>query len=75
MHGQFESLVPLLMYHQKLEPQEAVDQGVAMIHESYQRFYKEEQRLYESVDEEFVDEVKACIQVFKDLVMCNLHWR
>ena len=63
------------MYHQKLEPQEAVDRGAAMIYESYGRFYSEEQRLYESVDQEHMDEVRACLQIFKDLVMCNLPWR
>ncbi len=75
MHGQFESLVPLLMYHQKIKPQEAVDRTTAMIHDSYGRFYKKEQALYEDVDPEHLDNLKACVQVFKDLVMCNLHWR
>lgn len=63
------------MYHQKLQPQEAVNRGTAMIHESYERFYHEEQRLYKDVNPEHLDQVKECVQVYKDLVMCNLHWR
>ena len=75
IHGQFESLVPLLMYHQKLQPQAAVERCTAMIHDSYERFYKEEQELYEDIEPEHLDNLKAYVQVFKDLVMCNLHWR
>ena len=63
------------MYHQKLKPQEAVDRGTAMIHESYERVYQAEQRLYKDVDPEHLNQVKECVQVYKDLVMCNLHWR
>ena len=75
MHGQFESIVPLLMYHNKLQPQAAVDRCTTMIHACYERFYDEEQKLYKDVEPQNLEEVKACIQVFKDLVMCNLHWR
>lgn len=74
IHGQFESLVPLLMYHDGLTPQAAVDRGTKMIHDSYDRFYDRERRLLEEVSPVELDSVKACLQVFKDLVMCNLHW-
>lgn len=63
------------MYHHNLQPQAAVDRGVAMIHESYERFYQEEQALYAEVEPEHLENMKECVQVFKDLVMCNLHWR
>ena len=63
------------MYHEKLQPQAAIDRGFVMIHESYARFYREEKKLYESVNPEDLETVVACVRVFKDLVMCNLHWR
>ena len=63
------------MYHQNLSPQAAVEQGTAMIHNCYERFYKEEQELYKDMEPAHLDNMKAYLQVFKDLVMCNLHWR
>ena len=79
IHGQFESMIPLLMYHQKLSPQAAIDRSVAMLHESYERFYTAEQKLYDEVkaddDPDHLIEVKAYVQLFKDIVMGNLHWR
>ena len=63
------------MYHQKLTPQEAVERGTAMLHESYERFYQAEQRLYEDVEPEHLDQVKECVQVYKDLAVANLHWQ
>lgn len=63
------------MYHQRMEIQDAVHEGAKMIHDSYERFYDEEQELYKEVDSEHIADVKAYVQAFKDLVMCNLHWR
>lgn len=74
VHGQFESLIPLLMYHESLMPQAAVDRTSEMIHASYQRFYRIEMELYAEVDPENIDVVKTYVHAFKDLVMCNLHW-
>ena len=74
IHGQYESLVPLLMYHEGLNPQAAVNRGTEMIHESYERFYQLEARLYEAVDLAELENVKTYVHAFKDLVMCNLHW-
>ena len=75
MHGQFESLVPLMMYHNGLEVQAAVDRGTEMIHESYHRFYQAEQELCHEVSSEDLENVKAYLAACKDLIMCNLHWR
>ena len=46
-----------------------------MVQESYRRFCKEEQELYKEVSADDLDVVKACVQVYRDLVMGNLHWR
>ncbi|MCJ1404736.1 hypothetical protein MMC11_007962 [Xylographa trunciseda] len=75
MHGQFESLVPLMMYHNDLGVQAAVDRGTEMIHESYHRFDQAEQELYHEVSSENLGTVKAYLAACKDLIMCNLHWR
>ena len=63
------------MYHEKLTPQAAVQHSIAMIHDCYERFYEEERELYEEIEPENLDNMKEYLQVFKDLVMCNLHWR
>ena len=72
--GDYESLVPLLMYHERLAPQAAVDRGLDMLYESYERFYELEQQLYEMVSSEDLLNVKAYVHACKDLVMSNLHW-
>ena len=72
--GDYESLVPLLMYHECLTPQAAVDRGLDMLRESYERFYELERQLYELVSPEDLLNVKAYVHAFKDLVMSNLHW-
>ncbi|MCJ1307922.1 hypothetical protein MMC25_001570 [Agyrium rufum] len=74
IHGQYESLVPLLMYHNKLDPQAAMDRASEMVHESYNSFNKAEQALYEEVEPEQLENVKAYVLACKDLIMCNLHW-
>ena len=74
MHGQYENVVPLLMYHEGLAPQAAVDKTTEMIHESYERFYQLEAKLYEAVDPAELENVKTYVHAFKDLVMCHLHW-
>ena len=74
LHGQYESLVPLLMYHEDLSPQAAVDRGSEMIHQSYERFYLLEKQLYEQARTEDLENLRAYLQSFKDLAMCNLHW-
>lgn len=75
MHGQFESLVPLLMFHDNLGPQAAMGRAAMMLHESYNRFNEAEQLLYEEVDSGSLDITKSFVQACKDLIMCNLHWR
>ena len=75
MHGQFESLVPLLMYHNNLGPQAAMECAANMLHESYNRFNEAEQELYKEVDADNLDKMKSYVQACKDLIMCNLHWR
>lgn len=75
MHGQFENLVPLLMYHNNLGPQAAMDEAAKMLHGSYNRFNEAEQKLYEEVDAGSLDTMKSYVQACKDLIMCNLHWR
>ncbi|KAL8791312.1 MAG: hypothetical protein Q9195_005931 [Heterodermia aff. obscurata] len=74
IHGQYESLVPLLMYHEGLNPQAAVNRVTEMMHESYERFHRLEARLYELVDLAELENVKTYVHSFKDVVMCNLHW-
>jgi len=74
MHGQYESLVPLMMYHNDLEVQAAVDRGTEMIHESYHRFDQAEEALYHEVSSENLENVKTYLAACKDLIMCNLHW-
>lgn len=74
MHGQFESLVPLLMFHEHLGPQVAMERAARMLHESYNRFNDAEQLLYAEVDSDSLDITKSFVQACKDLIMCNLHW-
>ena len=75
INGQFENLVPLLMYHENLRPQAAVERAVDLLHESYNRFYEAELALYEQLGPEDLDVMKAYLQACKDLITCNLHWR
>ena len=75
MHGQYESLIPLLMYHDGLYAQKAMDRAGDMLHECYRKFNELEIEFYkEEVPAElhptFVKYLKAC----KDLIVCNLHW-
>ena len=46
-----------------------------MLHESYELFYEAEEALYAQVEPEDLEAIKAHVQVLKDLIMCNLHWR
>lgn len=75
MHGQFESLVPLLMFHEHLGPQDAMERGAGMLHESYRRFNEAEQLLYKDVDPDSLGVTKSYVRACKDLIVCNLHWR
>ena len=75
MHGQYESLVPLVMYHNNLSPQAAVAFSTRMIHDSYERFYVSEKALYKEISEDEIENMEAYLHACKDLIMCNLHWR
>ncbi|KAL9583495.1 MAG: hypothetical protein Q9212_002666 [Teloschistes hypoglaucus] len=72
--GQYDSLVPLLMYHRGLTLQAAVDQAVQMLHEVYDRLQKFEVYLSRQLTSEHAEEVKACVQTYKNLAICNLNW-
>lgn len=63
------------MYHDHLEPQAAVDRAVQMLHQCYERYHKAEAILFDEVDSQTLDTLKTCVQAYKDIVMCNLHWR
>ncbi|KAL9578090.1 MAG: hypothetical protein Q9203_007221 [Teloschistes exilis] len=73
-HGQYDNLVPFLMYHDDLNAQSAVDRAVQMCRESYDRFYQLEAQLYEQVGSQDEGIVKAHVHGLKDVVMGNLYW-
>ncbi|KAL9576573.1 MAG: hypothetical protein Q9212_006987 [Teloschistes hypoglaucus] len=73
-HGQYDSLVPFLMYHDGLNAQLAVDRAAQMCRESYDRFYQLGAQLYEQVGSQDEEIVKAHVHGLKDVVMGNLHW-
>ena len=75
MHGQFESLIPLLMYHERLSAQAAMDCAVAMTFESCKRFNAAEKALYAYVDADSLPGVQAYVQACQDLLVSGLHWR
>lgn len=54
--------------------QAAVARATELIHESYERFYDHENQLLEKMLPEELDTIRACVQVFKDSVMCSLNW-
>lgn len=72
--GQYDNLVPFLMYHDDLNAQLAVDRAVQMCRESYNRFYQLEAQLYEQVGSHDEGIVKAHVHGLKDVVMGNLLW-
>lgn len=76
MHGLYENIVPLLMYHEHLGPQAAVDRVGEMVHESYARFHEAEEALLgDDVEERDRELVERYLLACKDKIMCNLHWR
>jgi hypothetical protein len=75
MHGQFESLIPLLMYHNNISAQEAMDLAGDMLHEWYNNFNEVEVELYREVPADIRSTMSQYVKAGKDLVMCNLHWR
>ncbi|KAF2704365.1 terpenoid synthase [Pleomassaria siparia CBS 279.74] len=74
MHGQFESLIPLLMYHNNLQAQEAMALAGDMLHECYNNFNQVELELYNEVPAELRPTMKRYVKACKDLIVCNLHW-
>lgn len=75
MHGQFESLIPLLMYHGNIQPQEAMQRAGDMLHECYRTFNELEKEFYKEIPAELQPTMSRYIKACKDLVVCNLHWR
>jgi hypothetical protein len=75
MHGQFESLIPLLMYHGKLTAQEAMTRAGDMVHDCYRKFDEVEEEMYKEVPADLRPTMKRYLAACKDLVVCNLHWR
>ena len=75
MHGQFESLIPLLMYHENIQPQEAMKRAGDMLHECYNTFNEVEKELYKEVPADLKPTMIRYVKACKDLVVCNLHWR
>ena len=75
MHGQYESLVPLLMYHKDLRAQEAMALAADMLHECYNKFNEVEAELYKEVDKDLLPTMNQYVKAMKDLVVCNLYWR
>lgn len=74
MQSQYDSLVPLLMHHQGLTLQEAVDRAVQMLHEVYDRLQKHSIHLSRQLTLKHAEEVKACIRIYMDMVTSNLNW-
>ena len=75
MHGEFESLIPLLMYHSNLQAQGAMDLAGDMLHECYNKFNEVEVELYKEVPKDLRPTMNSYVKACKDLVVCNLHWR
>ena len=73
-HGQYDNIVPLLMYHEGLNPQAAVDRVVAMLREGYERARRLEEQLYAMVSLADLPAVKAYVHDCKNVVTANLHW-
>ena len=63
------------MYHGNLGLEAAVNRVVEMLHASYQRFYAAEKALFEESDSYDHEGLGVYLSCFKDIVMCNLHWR
>ncbi|KAF2468385.1 terpenoid synthase [Lindgomyces ingoldianus] len=74
MHGQFESLIPLLMYHNNLQAQEAMAIAGDMLHECYIKFNEVEVELYKEIPVDFQTTMNRYVKACKDLIVCNLHW-
>lgn len=75
MHGQFESLIPLLMYHNNIHAQEAMTLAGNMLHDCYNRFNQVEVELYKDVPVDLRPTMNRYVKACKDLIVCNLHWR
>ena len=63
------------MYHDRVGPRVAIDCATKMLHECYNRFYEEEQKLYGEVEPESLKDVELYVQACKELIMGNLYWR
>ncbi|KAK0514066.1 hypothetical protein JMJ35_003788 [Cladonia borealis] len=74
LNGQLENLIPLLMYHDKIGPQAAVDRATDMLHECYAMFNEEEEKLYSEISPENINDVKQYIRASKHPIMSNLYW-
>ncbi len=73
--GVFDSLVPVLMYNEGLDPQAAIERAKEMLLKSYERFRQAERDLYYQTDAEDLVVIKAYMLGCKNLVMANLNWR
>lgn len=75
MHGQFESLIPLLMYHDNIQPQQAMRRAGDMLHKCYSTFNEVEEELYKEVPVDLQPTMNRYVKACKDLIVCNLYWR
>jgi hypothetical protein len=75
MHGQFESIIPLLMYHNNLQAQEAMDHAAEMLHAYYNSFNEVELELYKEIPVDLQPSMNRYVKACKDLIVCNLRWR
>jgi hypothetical protein len=75
MHGQFESIIPLLMYHNNLQAQEAMDHAAEMLHACYNSFNEVELELYKEIPADLQPSMNRYVKACKDLIVCNLRWR
>lgn len=74
-HGQFESMVPLLMYHHNLSAQDAMNRAAEMCHECYREFDEVEEEMYKKIPTYLRPTMERYLMACKDLIVCNVHWR
>lgn len=70
--GQFESWIPLTMYHRHLSVQAAMDSTGQMVRDASAKILKAEKALYAQVDAANLPAVQTFILGIKHIVLCCL---
>lgn len=63
------------MYHEKIQPQAAMQRAGEMLHKCYRTFNEVEEELYKEVPADLQPTMNRYVKACKDLIVCNLHWR